>query len=77
LQRGLDSRRQQRPDRPASQIEFVNLTVNHLTEHGLMTAALLCESPFTDVTPSGLFGSSQVDELVRTLDTIEATALPS
>ena len=35
----------------ASQIEFVNLIVDHLTEHGVMGAALLYESPFTDVTP--------------------------
>jgi type I restriction enzyme R subunit len=37
----------------ANQIEFVNLIVNHLTEHGVMRAALLYESPFTDVTPRG------------------------
>lgn len=32
----------------ANQIEFVNLMVEHLTEHGLMNAGLLYESPFTD-----------------------------
>ena len=37
----------------ASQIEFANLIVNHLTEHGAMKAALLYESPFTDLTPRG------------------------
>ena len=37
----------------ANQIEFVNLIVNHLTEHGVMDAAMLYESPFTDLTPQG------------------------
>jgi len=32
----------------ASQIEFVDLIVNHLTEHGAMQPDLLYESPFTD-----------------------------
>lgn len=62
----------------ANQIEFVNLIVNHLTEHGVMDASLLYESPFTDVTPQGpdgLFTSVQVDELVAVLDRVRATAL--
>jgi len=51
----------------ASQIEFVNLIVEHLTEHGVMGASLLYESPFTDITPRGpdeLFTESQLDELL-------------
>ncbi len=62
----------------ANQIEFVNLIVNHLTEHGVMEAALLYESPFTDLTPrgpDGLFSSSQVDELVAVLASVRATAV--
>ncbi len=62
----------------ANQIEFVNLVVNHLTEHGVMDAALLYESPFTDFTPrgpDGLFGSAQVDELVAILERVKASAL--
>ena len=46
----------------ANQIEFVNLVVNHLTEHGVMDAAILYESLFTDLTPrgpDGLFNSEQ------------------
>ncbi|AKB44121.1 DEAD/DEAH box helicase family protein [Methanosarcina vacuolata] len=62
----------------ANQIEFINLIINHLTEHGAMDAALLYESPFTDLTPQGpdgLFTSTQIDELIATLEQITATAL--
>ena len=62
----------------ANQIEFVDLIVNHLTEHGAMSAALLYESPFTDLTPQGpegLFTSSQVDALVAVLEHVRATAI--
>jgi type I restriction enzyme, R subunit len=60
----------------ANQIEFINLIVDHLTEHGVMTAALLYESPFTDVSPrgpDGLFSSVQVDELLEILDRVRST----
>jgi len=62
----------------ANQIEFVNLVVNHLTEHGVMEAARLYESPFTDLTPcgpDGLFSSSQVDELMIILNNVRTTAI--
>jgi type I restriction enzyme R subunit len=61
----------------ANQIQFVNLIVNHLTEHGLMEAKRLYESPFTDITPQGpetIFSSKQVDELMTVLDAVRATA---
>ncbi|MCP9440168.1 MAG: hypothetical protein NHB36_09805, partial [Nitrospira sp.] len=64
----------------ANQIEFVNLIVDHLTEHGVMEPARLYESPFTDLTPrgpDGLFSSSQVDELVRILNTVRTLAIPA
>jgi len=54
------------------------LITDHLTEHGSMDAALLYESPFTDLTPQGpdgLFTSTQIDELIATLEWITATAL--
>jgi len=62
----------------STQIEFVNLIVDHLTEHGVMEAEMLYESPFTDLTPRGpeeLFSSGQVDELVKVLESVRATAM--
>ncbi len=62
----------------ASQIEFVNLIVNHLTEHGVMEAERLYESPFTDLTPhgpDGLFSTAQVDALLAVIAAVRATAV--
>jgi type I restriction enzyme R subunit len=60
-----------------NQIEFIDLIINHLTEHGVMGAALLYESPFTDIAPHGpddLFTSAEVDHLVAVLDHVRAAA---
>ena len=62
----------------ANQIEFVNLIIDHLTEHGVMDVALLYDSPFTDVTPKGpdgLFNSAHVDELVAVIKQVRQTAV--
>jgi type I restriction enzyme R subunit len=62
----------------ANQIEFVNLVVNHLTQHGTMDAARLYESPFTDLTPrgpEGLFNPVELDQLINALDRVRQTAL--
>ncbi|NGZ09673.1 MAG: hypothetical protein CV088_09840 [Nitrospira sp. LK70] len=62
---------------PFLQLEFVNLIVDHLTEHGVMEPARLYKSPFTDLTPrgpEGLFKSAELDELIRALDAVLATA---
>jgi type I restriction enzyme R subunit len=56
----------------------VNLIVDHLTEHGVIGASLLYESPFTDVTPrgpDGLFTSPQMDALLAVLDQVRAAAV--
>jgi type I restriction enzyme, R subunit len=61
----------------ANQIEFVNLIIDHLTEQGLIDAAMLYESPFTDLTPRGpdaLFTKTQLDELFGALETVRAHA---
>ena len=62
----------------ANQIEFVNLIVDHLTEHGVMSAESLYESPFTDLTPrgpEGLFSTAEVDELMSVIQLVRRTAI--
>ncbi len=62
----------------ANQIEFVNLIVDHLTEHGAMKPELLYESPFTDLNPQGpegVFNSTQIDELLELLSQVRARAV--
>jgi type I restriction enzyme R subunit len=62
----------------ANQIEFVNLIIDHLTEHGVMDAGLLYESPFTDISPrgpDGIFPAAQIDQLVSLLGEVRQRAI--
>lgn len=62
----------------ANQLEFVNLIVDHLTEHGVVEAARLYESPFTDLAPQGpdaLFNATEVDELLQTLQALRTSTV--
>jgi type I restriction enzyme R subunit len=62
----------------ANQIQFVNMVVEHLTEHGLLDTALLYGSPFTDIAPrgpDGLFDAAQVSELLAALERVRETAV--
>jgi type I restriction enzyme R subunit len=62
----------------SSQIEFINLIVDHLTERGIVEARALYESPFTDLAPRGpeaMFGAERLEELLRALETIRAKAV--
>jgi type I restriction enzyme R subunit len=55
----------------------VDEIVNHLTANGTMDAAILYESPFTDLTPQGpdgLFTSTQLDELFSILEEVSTRA---
>lgn len=64
----------------ANQLEFLNLIVDHLTEHGVMDAARLYESPFTDLAPRGpeaLFKANELEELLGVLHAVRVTALAS
>jgi type I restriction enzyme R subunit len=64
----------------ANQLDFVTLVVDHLTQNGIMEAARLYESPFTDVAPQGpegLFPEGDVDELLAAIDAVRASAQPT
>jgi len=63
----------------ANQIQFLDEIVNYLTEHGVMEAGRLYESPYTDFSASGVegvFTSSQVDRLIQALDRVRDRAMP-
>lgn len=62
----------------ANQLEFVNLILDRLTEHGVVEAARLYESPFTDLTPRGteaLFEPADLDALLRALEALKVSAI--
>ncbi len=62
----------------ANQLEFINLIVDHLTEHGSMEPGRLYASPFTDLSPQGpdgIFLSSDVDMLMNVLKAVRETAI--
>jgi type I restriction enzyme R subunit len=62
----------------AQQIEFINMVIEHLTDQGAMDPALLYESPFTDVAPSGpekLFDEEKVARLVTRIRAINDSAV--
>ena len=61
----------------ASQLEFIDLIVQYLTENGVMDAARLYESPFTDISqqgPEALFLPVKVTEMIQVLDEIRERA---
>ena len=60
-----------------NQIHFIDMIVDHLTENGVMDAARLYESPYTDVNPlgvDGVFASAEVDTLVAVLEGVSQRA---
>jgi type I restriction enzyme R subunit len=64
----------------AEQIRFINLIVNELTANGVMVAARLYESPYTDHAPTGpeaVFLETEVDGIVDILATVRANASPA
>jgi type I restriction enzyme, R subunit len=61
----------------SSQIEFMDLIINYLTEHGAMDPERLYESPFTDFSPlgvEGIFKPAEVTELFTVLENIRTQA---
>ena len=62
----------------ASQIEFIDLIVQELTENGVMEPARLYEPPFIDINdkgPEAVFLPSKVTEMVRVLEEIRERAV--
>ena len=58
----------------ASQLQFIEEIVQHLTEHGAMPAQRLYASPFTDIHaqgPDGVFDATRVDDLFKALQGFE------
>jgi type I restriction enzyme R subunit len=61
-----------------NQIEFINLIINQLVDHGIVDVSLLYESPFTDVCPQGpdaIFSAEQIDKIMALLENIRQTAV--
>ena len=61
----------------ANQLEFVNMIIDHLVEHGMMEPSLLYESPFTDLAPHGpneLFDPKQMKRILSILSELRLTA---
>ena len=62
----------------ASQLEFIDLIVQYLTENGVMDVGRLYESPFTDISQQGpevLFLPGRVTEMIQVLDKIRERAV--
>ncbi len=58
----------------ASQLQFIDEIVQHLTEHGAMPAERLYRSPFTDIHaqgPDGVFEEAKVEQLFQALEQLE------
>jgi type I restriction enzyme, R subunit len=61
----------------ASQLEFVDMIIDHLTDHGTVSEAMLYESPFVDVSPlgpDGLFETRDLDAIQGVLRELESRA---
>ena len=64
----------------ANQLRFINLIVDELTANGVMEAARLYESPYSDYAatgPESMFEEADVDAIVGILNTVRANALPA
>ena len=60
-----------------NQIEFVNLIIDYLTEHGAVEQGRVYESPFTTVAPEGpekLFDADELDRIFEVIESITVSA---
>lgn len=55
----------------SSQIEFIDMIINYLTERGVMEPRLLYESPFTDMDDMGVEGLFPQDQVVILIGILE------
>jgi type I restriction enzyme R subunit len=61
----------------ATQIEFVNLIIDDLTEHGIVNPTRIYEPPYKDLAPTGpegIFPEPDVERIVSTLADVRRTA---
>ncbi|WP_287128289.1 DEAD/DEAH box helicase family protein [Candidatus Cyanaurora vandensis] len=61
----------------STQIEFVNMIIEYLTEQGVVEPRRLYESPFTDLADqgvSGVFKPAEVKQLIQILQDVQARA---
>ncbi len=62
----------------ATQIDFLDMAINHLTERGVIEPRLFYESPFTDLNAQGIdgiFHSAEVDQIVAIVCQIKLAAV--
>jgi type I restriction enzyme, R subunit len=62
----------------ATQLEFINMIIEHLTSQGMMDPALLYEPPFTDIAPTGpdqVFDEARVKRLFTKIQEINDSAV--
>ena len=62
----------------ATQIEFINMIIEHMTDQGVMDPALLYEPPFTDIAPTGpdqVFDEAKVTQLFHKIQEINDGAV--
>jgi len=61
----------------SSQIQFINLIIDYLSQNGVIEPSKLYEAPYTDFNTSGLdgvFQDSDADRIVRILKSIKENA---
>ncbi|HET6503127.1 MAG TPA: type I restriction-modification enzyme R subunit C-terminal domain-containing protein [Amycolatopsis sp.] len=64
----------------SAQLRFINEAIDYLAHNGTIAVDVLYETPFTVIAPGGpedLFLDQDVDSMVKTLESVNATAIPA